>query len=457
MFNTTAEPLNGSTVQRFNSSTSQPLNVVLFVMESVGARYVELCGAPYRNTPELVHLAERAVTFDRIYASHPCTSSAIAGIFCSVYPYHGWRAIPPRAPGLNVPGLADVLAGHGYRTAFLHTGDLRFDHQGEFLRRHGFEQVADVAEPDALLGTTGSNGIGPSATLVASDFLSLPDRLLRPAALKWIDSDRSRPFFLTLWTIETHHPYLGAEENAPNSPRPSLGEGLGVRGRDRGGPSASVNFGSVAHTIADPYFNRYLGAIRSTDALIGELARELEARGLAESTLIVVLGDHGDAFGQHGHRAHGQTLYEDEVRIPILLVNPGLFPRAERISRVGQQIDIGPTVLDLIGLPTPPEWQGTSLFATDRPDRAYLFTGFHHYLFGFVEGNFKYIYDATTDRRELYDLGSDPAEQRNLIRSPQHADRASEAHRRLAAWLSYQNNYLAGFISTVSDHRPHRP
>jgi arylsulfatase A-like enzyme len=408
----TAQHLPSSTGRAFDRSTSQHLNVLMVVMESVGARYVELCGAPYHNTPELVRLAEHGVTFDRMYASHPFTSNAMAGLFCSVYPYHGWRALPPRAPALRVSGLADVLAERGYRTAFLHTGDLRFDREGEFLRRHGFAQVTDVAEPSELIGTNGAGGAGVDRFQGAADFDSLPDSLLVSAARNWIEADRSRPFLLTLWTIETHHPYAG----------------------------------DATGNVTDPYMDRYLNAVRTTDALIGRLARELDSHGLADSTLLVVLGDHGDAFGQHGHRAHGQTLYEDEVRIPVLLVNPRLFPRGERIHRVGQQIDIGPTVLDLLGVPAPRQWQGTSLFATSRSDRAYLFTGFHHYLFGVVEGQLKYLYDATSDRRELYDLADDPDERRNLIRSPKHRAIATQAHRRLAAWLSYQNRYLSAFM-----------
>ena len=91
----------------------------------------------------------------------------------------------------------------------------------------------------------------------------------------------------------------------------------------------------------------------------------------------------------------------------------------------------------------PPGWQGLSLFAAERPERVYLFTGFHHYLFGLVERDRKYVYDVTTDRSELYDLKSDPEERRNLFRSVADRSAFDQSQRRLAGWLHFQNKYLS--------------
>jgi arylsulfatase A-like enzyme len=391
-------------------------NVIMVVMESVGAAALSHYGAMHSTTPELTRLAARGVTFDRIYASQPYTSNSIAGIFCSVYPWHGWRSLPRRAPDLKVAGLGDVLQQHGYRAGLLHTGDMQFDNEKRFLQGHGFSEVHDVWTLKDVLGRDQPDGDTPPET--PGVHLHLPDPLLLPAALRWIDADVSRPFFLTLWTIQTHHPYFAEPSRESFAP-------------------------------ADPELDRYLNAVRVTDRVIGDLMRELEARGLADSTLLVVLGDHGEAFGEHGHRGHSKTLYDEELRIPLVMISPRLTGRAERSSVLGQQIDVAPTILELLGLPAPAEWQGQSLFAADRRNRVYLFTAFHHYLFGVIDGDRKYVYNATTGREFLYDLSTDPAERHNLTGQPAESARQAALHRRLAAWVNFQNPYLAQFLPTT--------
>src|SRR5947209_1814237 len=145
------------------------------MLESVGSRYLGHYGAAYDNTPELARLAERGITFDRIYAPQPHTSNAMAAIFCSLYPWHSWRSLPCRAPDLRVAGLGNMLAHHGYSTALLHTGDMHFDHEDEFLRQHGFDEVHDCSD---------LSGLVPAAAAVAQSTAAwhiLPDRMLLPA------------------------------------------------------------------------------------------------------------------------------------------------------------------------------------------------------------------------------------------------------------------------------------
>jgi arylsulfatase A-like enzyme len=172
---------------------------------------------------------------------------------------------------------------------------------------------------------------------------------------------------------------------------------------------------------------------------------ELEARGLADSTLLVVLGDHGEAFGEHGHRGHSKTIHEEELRIPLVMISPRLSTRPQRLPVLGQQIDIAPTILELMGLNAPKEWQGRSLFAADRSERVYMFTAFHHYLFGVIEKDWKYVYNATTGRRQLFHLASDPAELKGELSDWAECP-PRDLHSRLASWVHFQNKYLSQFL-----------
>jgi arylsulfatase A-like enzyme len=392
---------------------AQGLNVVMLVMESVGAQPLSHYGHPQSTTPELTRLAGRGITFRRIYTSQPYTSNAMVSIFCSLYPWHGWRSVPRRDPNFQVSALGNVLQAAGYRSAMLHTGDMQFDNEKQFLERHGFGEVHDVWSLQSVLGDENPDAKTPDAK--PGTQRHLPDRLLLPAATRWIDANRSKPFFLALWTIQTHHPYIS--------------------------DGSDIEFDS-----RDPEHNRYLNAIRVTDRLLGELYRELERRQLDESTLVIVLGDHGEAFGEHANRGHSKTLYDEELRVPLVMIGPNLPNQSQNFDMLGQQIDIAPTVLDLMGLEAPAEWQGKSLFAQDRTERAYFFTAFYHYLFGMIEGNRKYIWNASTGRAQYFDLGNDPGERVDLLAARSHRAPA-ELHRRLASWVHFQNGYLAQFIS----------
>ncbi len=362
-------------------------NVVMVVMESVGARRLELCGAPYHDSPELLRLSQHAANLTRMYASMPWSSSAMAGLFCSLYPNLGLRSITQESADLAVPSLASVLTAHGYHNAFIYAGPLIFDREGEFLRRHGF-QIPD-----------GGNEIpGPR------------DQVMLDESFDWIARNRAQPLFLVLWTKDTHAPYA---------------------------PLRHFDYG-----VKDPGLTRYLDGIASTDALIGRLAARLDAIGLGERTLLVVIGDHGEAFGEHGHNYHNLSAYEEEVRIPFLIVNRGLFARPQRIDLPAQQIDVAPTVLDLLGYQLPAEWQGRSVFAQDRRTRVYLFADMDMFRLGMIDGSLKYIYDYDPDRSELYDLNADSREQENLADDPRYAAFIRDSRRRLAAWVAFQNGYL---------------
>jgi arylsulfatase A-like enzyme len=374
-------------------------NVVLIVLESVGAVYLSLYGAPWETTPRFDRrVQEQGVVFQRAYAHRPSTSEAMVSLFCSVLPRHGWKSTVRMCPQFAVEGLAEVLKRSGYRTALFHTGDLRFDHEAEFLRSHGFDFLADVNtlryeyRAHSRLGRR----------------WQLPDRVLLEEARQWLETSRKSPFFLTLWTIQTHHPYV--DDPAPRRLR---------TGRED--------------------LDRYLAAVSEADRLIDELLDDLQRLGLWDRTLVVVTADHGEAFGQHGHIAHGQTLYEEEVRIPLVFLHSTFQGASRRVRDVARQIDIAPTILDWLGLPAPLHWQGCSLLEPDHPRHVYLFTAYTHYLFGYIEEHQKYIYNATRDRFEVFDLRGDPQEQQSDKSAGEFSERAQK---RLNAWLSFQNRFV---------------
>jgi arylsulfatase A-like enzyme len=394
----TETPLKTSPIGRGRSP-----NVVMIVMESVGAKWLQLYGAPYSNTAEIGQLARAGATFGRVYASSPNTSSAMAALFCSVYPLMALRAITRVHPNLQVPGLPALLARHGYRTAFVHGGSLEYDREREFLERHGFAEVVDQP-PDA-------------ATRIASEAPTLDP------AVDWLhrhygraegarEPDRSHPFFLTLWTVQTHFTYYFDDRSSS--------------GGTAGGP-----------------FQRYLNGINAADRMVGELRRAIDRLGLVDDTLFIVTGDHGETFGLHGRRAHGFEIYNEEMWIPLVVAGPGV--PVQTVGTPVRQIDLAPTILGLLGHAAPAEWQGVDLTKRQPPPRSYLFTGWREFIFGVIENERKAIFHYPEGAHELYDLRFDPDEQRNLASTAAGARELADAREHIEAWIGFQNLYLAGF------------
>ena len=220
------------------------------------------------------------------------------------------------------------------------------------------------------------------------------------------------------WTDQTHQPYTVAPGQTLVS--------FQTEGRN-------------AESLA-----RYLGLIRATDTQIGRLLQGLRDRGLADDTLVVITGDHGEAFGEiHGGSGHGFSVYDEEVHVPLMLWNPRLFAGGSNHSEVvGTHVDLAPTLLDVVGLPSPGNWDGRSLFDAQRSPRAYLFAAaWGQYMLGVRDQSLKYSYDARNGHEELYDLTADPDEQHNIASTqPEIAVRQRE---RLAALLKSENERSA--------------
>lgn len=166
---------------------------------------------------------------------------------------------------------------------------------------------------------------------------------------------------------------------------------------------------------------RYLAELATVDAQIGRLADAIEARGLWGRTFLVVTADHGEAFGEHGTSYHASTIYEELVRVPLVVRGPGIAPR--RIGEPVSLVDLGATILDLFQLDTPGAWMGQSLVPLLRGREVTLTrpivldTG--RRIQGLVgRDGIKVIRNVRAGTFEVYDLFRDPAESKNLVGTP---------------------------------------
>jgi arylsulfatase A-like enzyme len=361
-------------------------NVVLVHLESTGAQYLHPYGAPEDPMPNLTALAYRAIRFENAYTTFPETIKSFVGVH---HAFHPALDVPAECyEHVPTPSLAAVLGRHGYRTGVFHSGRFVYLGMDAVVRGSGF----DVAEDAGDIGGEHDSSFG-------IDEESTVRRILR-----WVDEAPGRPLFVTYLPIAGHHPYATPEG---------------------GGPFPS-----------DTEINRYRNALHYADRALGQLLAGLRQRGLEGSTLFVICGDHGEAFGQHaGNYGHTFFLYEENVRVPLVLAAPGLCDGPVRAARVASLADTAPTVLDLLGLPAPAGYEGRSLLS--GPERMALFcTDYGLGLLGVRDGRWKAIQEVETGRTKLFDLEDDPGEQHD--RSGDYPDRAEAYRAHLLGWSAAQ-------------------
>jgi arylsulfatase A-like enzyme len=376
-----------------------PSNIIVICLESVATRYLSLYGSEYPTTPTLQAEAEHALVFNNFYSHVTNSGNSLFPMILSTYPPLSWREAAISHPDYPATSIANVLRERGWRTAFISAGTTQYANGEKFLANRGFDMVQDFRD---------------SGCPYYTDW-GVEDRCMIDMMLRFIDKSPQEKFFLFGWSNQTHWPY----EPSPNQTEIDFLKG-------------DKAYGNMSWDLG-----RYLNAVHEADAQIGRLINELRKRNLAENTLLVITGDHGEGMGRpHPYYGHSGKLYQEDVNVPLIIWSPALFKSAVKSETIGAHVDLAPTVLDLLNTPLPPAWQGHSLMSSSHSKRAYFFGSADEYLLGVRDGNFKYILNTTRDSDELYDLAKDPTEQNNLAHSQRET--TNGLRERTAAWLASQ-------------------
>jgi phosphoglycerol transferase MdoB-like AlkP superfamily enzyme len=365
-------------------------NVILAILESTGARHLGAYGGSPDPTPNLTALARHSIVFERAYAVYPESIKGLFAKLCSRYP--AFDTPPELYAGAACAPLPATLSAAGYRTALFHSG--RFDYLGmrAIVDGRGFERLEDAG---AIGGQVNSSfGVDDASTV--------------RRALEWITSLGKRErFFLTYLPVAGHNPY---EVTRPGP----------FEGRDD--------------------FTRYLNALHEGDEAFGELLDGLRALGILNDTVVIVAGDHGEAFGEHpGNFAHTMFIYEENVHVPYVIAAPGAVTGQLRVQRVASIIDTAPTILDLLGLPAETLHQGVSLLGPE-PRMALFFTDYSIGWLGLSDGCWKYLFEMDANRSRLFDVCDDPGETRD--RAPEFPERVSGYRTRVREWAAAQKDAI---------------
>jgi len=349
-------------------------NVLFVSVDTLRADHLGAYGYGRPTSPRIDALADGGLVFENAQASASWTLPGLASVMTSYYTStHGCWSFGSRLDD-SFTTLTEILTAAGFDTACV-TSHLFV------TTRHGLQQ-GFVHFDD----TFAYPAVDPEDN-VTSGLIS--DRGVRFLEQKAAAPD-GKPWFLWLHYFDPHANYMAHE---------------GITERFRTPGERAPNQVDI---------DNYDGEIAFTDRHIGRVLDALDETGQAGNTIVVLFSDHGEEFLDHGGLRHGHTLFGELVRVPLILRAPGLEPG--RVAGIVRTVDIFPTVLDLVGLPTPADIMGRGLLregaslpalAETRLDQGALMEALVH------DGH-KLIHDLRDDSYALFDLVNDPREQEDI-------------------------------------------
>jgi len=432
----------------------RPMNVgpsvLLIVLDTVRQDHLSCYGYARRTTPQIDAFAARATVFENALAPSPYTLSSHASLFTGRLPSeHGAHRVPHDLPLARLvrdfslaeteDTLAESMRRRGYRTGAI-TANAAYLARWTGLAR-GFDDysVSEVWRvrywPVSLVALTRVFPFLAPQAFAKRSLMTAPE--ITDAALAWFHAQGGQASFLFLNYMEAHAPY--------SAPLPYSRTFLSDE--DRHWPWSTLYQPPVLGALPDAEELRlriglYDGAIAFLDAEVGRLLAGLEAGGLLDHTLVVITSDHGESFGEHGLLEHGWDLYEEQLRVPLIVKLPAQNKAArvrslvslqdvrgwiERVAAGGGDDERSLASPDPLPARLVAQHWISRIAHEGDPER--FASSYHHAIF---DGRFKLI-QRLGRPSDLFDLAADPGETRNLIRADPAA--AAEIEARLTATI----------------------
>ncbi len=440
------DALNGHAhSDQMNISINRP-NILLIVMDTMRVDHMSCFGYHKKTTPHIDKCAQDAFIYKKAYSTASWTLPSVASILTGTYPgYHGAHRAktskkhsPMNKLDEKKVTIAESLKQVGYNTAGIVS--CTFLTKG-FGLHQGFNYFDDRI-PSYLfaLSTFG-------ALRFLNYFFPLIDYLsskgyygykvatqINKSALSWIERNgKMTPFFLFLHYFDPHHPYLPeklgtAKENVPDK----------IRKRYR---RENANYVKMEHGIIYPVFwskkpllrdekkyliHNYDREIALLDEKIGEIFEKLKEMDIYDHTLIIITADHGESFGEHNLMLHGVSLYEDNIRVPLIIKYPFHDKQKEVIDHPVSLSGIVPTILSYLSIEIPDYIQGSPFISRNKQkiiaqnfrdpswNQRERTKRFDQDLISLIVGDYKYI-KSVGGEDKLFNIEGDPGETNNLI------------------------------------------
>lgn len=395
------------------ATEAPPPNIVFIMLESTRASATELHGGPEGVSPFLKELATTSLVAERAQTVVPHTSKALVAINCGFEPVLTMHILEADR---GVPGkcLPHLLKPHGYDTKFIQSAQGSFENRRGLVRNMGFEEFASLDDLD-------TTGFEPT------NYFGVEDHVMIAPLREWLTKERQKPFFLSILTISPHHQYLAPE-----------------------------NMVKRHHHSEEDEFDRYLHSIKITDDFLRQFFDLMKETELYDNTVFVVVGDHGEGFGEHGRFQHDNVIYQEGIHVPLLF-HDGRSPTAGKIEENLSQIDIVPSVLEMTGfVTTGGAYPGASVLGPIDPNRP-IFSAcwYERNCASVLVGDTKFIHHFGRQPDEVFLLSKDPDERANIIDQTGYEPQLESL---LEWWLTvnswYDRHYSKSLQDVVHDTPP---
>jgi arylsulfatase A-like enzyme len=468
-----------------NQKAKKP-NLLFIWTDEQQARTMAAYGNTKIKTPNLNKLAAESTVFMNPYVTQPVCTPSRAAIMTGLYP-HTTGCLSNNTP-LNdsISALPGLLHDASYKTAYMgkwHLGEEIFPHQGfqtwvslEDSYSGYFKNNGDKNARSSYHKWLLSKGYKPDTedNKFSRGFAAkLPIEHCKPSflaeqACQYLERNKENPFILYVNFLEPHMPFTGPLDNMyrpeevdlPGNYRDPLDESEPLRFRLK--REGTMKKYGESEADMRKLIARYWGLVSQVDQSVGKILDKLKELGLDENTIIVFTSDHGDMMGAH-NMVEKQVMFEEAVRVPLMMKVPFLKGGQKKISERVSQIDIVPTLLDLMGGKVAGHLQGKSLvplirgekesgryvFIEWNPDPEYNVNQYKNSglapvndILSAEETSTRAVISpdgwklclSNKDKNQLFDLKNDSMETTNLFNDPKYKDKTRELSEKIRAW-----------------------
>jgi choline-sulfatase len=418
----------GCSASLFKAKEALPVNIVLITIDALRPDHLGCYGYKRNTSPHIDRLANSGILFTQAISQGMNTFSSVPSIITSTYPFTHGVFMCGQSISVSSKTLAEILKSRNYSTGLISGYNL-------FAKIGGLNRGFDMFRcgPPFLSIT---KKISRIKAVFRSFFRMKPKapehcviydaRKITQAANKWIAHKKHKPFFLWIHYFEAH----GFYKNLPGAYK-EMFLSDDFYAREKRAPVSNATADVYAGFCRIPYYMieegrtdlayyiaQYDAAIRYIDEQIGVLLEQLKKLGLYDNTILILTADHGESLGEHNFYLDHNTLYDEVIKVPLLIKLDRVSSKKMIVDEQVQSIDIVPTLLGILNIQSPRKMQGLSLLPllsgekVHDPDYAFAAS-----LDGIAmrSKGWKLIYALKAATYELYNLRDDPHELNNLV------------------------------------------
>src|SRR5215208_3231020 len=348
-------------------------HVALIHLESIRERSVTPYVTSIGTMPYLATLAKDSLLIERAYTTITHTSQAITSVNSGLYPSPVTDLVEAEPGGIPARCLAELLSEQGYKSAWFQSAEQTFENRPQLVQNFGYQHFP-AYESMNLRGFQRAN------------YLGYEDDIMLKSSRAWLEENASSPTLVTYLGVTPHDNYLPI-----------------------------YRYGRKKFSSRE-MLNRYLNNVCYDDFWVKNIIEQYKRLGLYEETIFIIYGDHGEAFGEHGVYHHDGAIWEEGLRVPLIVHDPKRFDGGERVPGPAHHLDLAPTVIDMLGYEVVNgKYPGSTLLGLS--EERTLFFGCRPDLLSVarIKGQQKYIYHFGNRPEEYYDLKRDPLEKHNVI------------------------------------------